>query len=78
MNNNNFITDPQEIRNVFDRDEIQSDSAKLKENREKQIKYLIYLKGELIKQTKKEIKVLHQELDTMQGTKKLEKKRKIK
>ena len=74
MNNNDFITDPQEIRNIYDRDEIQSDSAKLKENREKQIKYLIYLKGELIKQTKKEIKVLHQELDTIQGTKRLEKK----
>ena len=74
MENNDFITDPQEIRNIYDRDEIQSDSAKLKENREKQIKYLIYLKGELIKQTKKEIKILHQELDTIQGTKRLEKK----
>ena len=74
MENNDFITDQQEIRNIFDRDEIQSDSAKLKENREKQIKYLIYLKGELIKQTKKEIKILHQELDTIQETKRLEKK----
>ena len=57
MNNNNFITDSQEIRNIFDRDEIQSDSAKLKENREKQIKYLIYLKGELIKQKKLNTKI---------------------
>ena len=27
MENNDFITDPQEIRNIYDRDEIQSDSA---------------------------------------------------
>lgn len=40
----------------------------------KEIKYLIYLKSELIKQTKKEIKELHSELDTLEGTKRLEKR----
>ncbi len=44
-------------------------------NREQEIKYLIYLKSQLIKETKKEIKDLHNELDTIQGTKRLEKKR---
>ena len=48
--------------------------------REKEIKYLIYIKSELIKQTKKEIKELHQELDTINGYKRLErqKQRRIK
>ena len=32
-------------------------------SREKEIKYLLYLKSQLIKQTKKEIKYLHMELD---------------
>lgn len=31
----------------------------------KEIKYLIYLKSELIRQTKKEIKQLHKEIDTL-------------
>ena len=43
-------------------------------DREKEIKRLIYIKNELIKQTKKEIKELHQELDQINGYKKLEKK----
>ena len=38
--------------------------------------YLIYLKGQLIKQTKKEIQNLTYELRTIEGTKRLEKKRK--
>ena len=38
-------------------------------DREKEIKYLIYLKSELIRQTKKEIKNLHRELDEVQKTK---------
>lgn len=45
-------------------------------DRTKEIKYLIYLKSELIKETKKEIKNLHQELDTINGTKKLSKNNK--
>lgn len=44
-------------------------------NREKEIKYLIYLKSQLIKQTKKEIKKLHNELDEIGKNKKLIRKR---
>ena len=45
-------------------------------DREKEIQYLIYLKNELIKQTKKEIKNLQQERDMIQGYKRLEKRKK--
>ena len=45
-------------------------------NREKEISYLIYLKSELIKQTKKEIKILQQEKQMIQGYKVLEKRKK--
>lgn len=45
-------------------------------DREKEIARLIYLKNELIKQTKKEIKNLQQEREMIQGYKRLEKKRK--
>lgn len=44
-------------------------------DREKEIQYLIYLKSELIKQTKKEIKKLQQERDMIYGYKRLEKKK---
>lgn len=44
--------------------------------REDEIRYLIYLKGQLIKQTKKEIRNLTIELKIIEGTKRLEKKRK--
>lgn len=44
-------------------------------DREKEIKYLIYLKSQLIKETKKDIKELHKELDTINGCKRLEKKK---
>lgn len=44
-------------------------------DREKEIQYLIYLKSELIKQTKKEIKELQQERDMIYGYKRLEKKK---
>ena len=40
-------------------------------DRENEIKYLIYLKSQLIKQTKKEIKNLHNELDGIGKNKKL-------
>lgn len=43
--------------------------------REDEIRYLIYLKGQLIKQTKKEIQNLNYELKTIEGTRRLEKKR---
>ena len=44
-------------------------------DREKEIKQLLYLKSQLIKETKKEIKQLNQELDMINGYKRLEKKR---
>lgn len=44
-------------------------------DREKEIKYLIFLKSQLIKETKKDIKELHKELDTINGYKRLEKKK---
>ena len=45
-------------------------------DRLKEIDYLLYLKSELIKQTKKEIKQLKQEKQMIQGYKVLERKRK--
>ena len=44
-------------------------------DREKEIKELIYLKSELIKQTKKEIIKLHQELDMYYGEKRIERQK---
>ena len=48
----------------------------MNKDREKQLKELIYLRSELIKQCKKEIKQYHQELDMINGYKKLEKSKK--
>ena len=45
-------------------------------DREKEIKYLIYLKSQLIKQTKKEIKNLSSELDDINNQKKLNRRNK--
>ena len=45
-------------------------------DREKEIRYLIYLKSQLIKETKKDIKELHKELETINGYKRLEKRKK--
>ena len=45
-------------------------------NREKQIRYLMYLKSELIRQTKKELKNLDLELKQIHGEKKLVKGKK--
>lgn len=44
-------------------------------DREKEIKHLMYLKSEIIKQKKKEMKALRDELNQIQGHKVLEKKR---
>ena len=44
-------------------------------DREKELKHLIYLKSLLIKETKKEIKQMQQEIDTINGQKRLEKKK---
>ena len=46
-----------------------------KEEREKEINRLIYLKSMLIKQTKKEIKKLQEENDMINGYKRLERKK---
>ena len=48
----------------------------MSKSREKEIAYLIYLKNQLIKETKKEIKKLQQERDMLNGYKKLEKSKK--
>lgn len=45
-------------------------------DREKELKYLIYLRTELIKECKKDIKKYHEELDMINGYKKLERKKK--
>ena len=45
-------------------------------DREKELKRLIFIKSELIKETKKEIKQMQQEVDMRNGYKKLEKKKK--
>jgi hypothetical protein len=71
---NEIITDQEIIRNTME-DEFLYGGFQMSKDREKEIKYLLYVKAELIKQTKKEIKNLHYELDTIQGTKRLEKKR---
>lgn len=42
--------------------------------REKEIKYLMYLKSQLIKETKKELKDLKQELNSLNAAKTLKKK----
>ncbi len=42
-------------------------------NKEKELKKLLYLKSELIRKTKKEIKNLKAELNELQGSKKLRK-----
>ena len=42
-------------------------------DREKEIQHLLYLKNELIKQTKKEIKNLNIELEDIRGQKRLTK-----
>jgi hypothetical protein len=47
----------------------------MKNDREKEIKYLMYLKNELIKETKKELKDLRTELDSLNYQKTLKRKR---
>ena len=44
-------------------------------DRVKEIKQLIYLKSELIRQTKKDIKQLQQEKQTIEGERRLQKKK---
>ena len=51
---------------------------KMSKEREKEINYLLYVKAELIKQTKREIKELQQEKNMLNGYKKLERSKKRK
>jgi hypothetical protein len=44
-------------------------------DREKEIKHLMYLKSQLIKETKKEVKELQQQLRQVQGEKNLTKRK---
>ena len=44
-------------------------------DREKEIKYLIYLKSEIIRETKKEIRKLNRELKEYEGEKKLNRRK---
>lgn len=44
-------------------------------DREKELKYLIYLRNELIKQCKKDIKKYQEEINMINGYKRLEKER---
>ena len=64
----------EELRNILD-DMMLEETLYKKKDREKEIKYLIYLKSQLIKQAKKEIKNLHNELDEIGKNKKLTRKR---
>ena len=45
-------------------------------DREKELKYLIYLKSELLKQTKKEIQAYQKELDQLSNNKTYTKRKK--
>ena len=45
-------------------------------DREKELRYLLYLKEQLLKDTRKEIKEIHNELNMINGYKKLERKKK--
>lgn len=45
------------------------------QDREKELKKLIYIRSEIIKQCKKDIKKYHEELNQINGYKTLEKKR---
>lgn len=47
-------------------------------DREKEIKHLLYLKAELIKETKKEMRKLNEELRDYQGQKRLNTQKRVK
>lgn len=47
----------------------------MKEDREKELKRLIYLRSELIKECKKDIKKYHQEIEQINGEKRLMKEK---
>lgn len=64
----------EELRNILD-DILLEETLYKKKDRVKEIKYLIYLKSEMIAMLKKDIKNLHKELDEIGKNKKLTRKR---
>lgn len=64
----------EELRNILD-DILLEETLYKKKDRVKEIKYLIYLKSEMISMLKKDMKNLHQELRTLEKNKTFERKR---
>lgn len=64
----------EELRNILD-DILLEETLYKKKDRVKEIKYLIYLKSEMITMLKKDMKNLHQELRTLEKNKTFERKR---
>jgi hypothetical protein len=64
----------EELRNILD-DILLEETLYKKKDRVKEIKYLIYLKSEMIAMLKKDIKNLHKELRTLEKNKTFERKR---
>lgn len=64
----------EELRNILD-DILVEETLYKKKDRVKEIKYLIYLKSEMIAMLKKDMKNLHQELRTLEKNKTFERKR---
>lgn len=65
----------EELRNILD-DILLEETLYKKKDRVKEIKYLIYLKSEMIATLKKDMKNLHQELRTLEKNKTFERKKK--
>lgn len=64
----------EELRNILD-DMLLEETLYKKKDRVKEIKYLIYLKSEMISMLKKDIKNLHKELRETENTKTMKRKR---
>lgn len=64
----------EELRNILD-DMMLEETLYKKKDRVKEIKYLIYLKSEMIAMLKKDMKNLHQELRTLEKNKTFGRKR---
>lgn len=65
----------EELRNILD-DILLEETLYKKKDRVKEIKYLIYLKSEMITMLKKDMKNLHQELRTLEKNKTFERRKK--
>ena len=64
----------EELRNILD-DILVEETLYKKKDRVKEIKYLIYLKSEMISMLKKDMKNLHQELKILEKSKTFERKK---